>query len=572
MEKQVNENLYNLRHSAAHLLAQAVLELYPTTKLTIGPVKDEGFFYDFKMDKALTEEDLVCIEDKMRELSKQDFKIVGKDVSKEEAREIFKGNPFKLEIINDVDGDTVSIYSQGSFVDLCKGGHVSSTSQIKYFKLTAVSGSYWRADREKDSLQRIYGVAFESVEDLEKYLRRIEEAKLYDHRKIGKQLNLFSFHEEAPGLPFFHDKGLRVYNKLIEYSRHLQRKENYQEVKTPYVMNESLWKTSGHYENYFKNMYFAIPIDGERNCLRPMNCPGGVLLYKERPHSYKELPIRMAEYGFDHRFELSGVLHGLFRVRGFTMDDAHIFCQEEKLASEIESAIKFANKLYSKFGFERIRMAISTRPQKYIGSDELWDVATNALKKALTDLGLEYKIQEGEGAFYGPKIEILIEDAMGREWQCGTIQVDFNFPINFKLEYIAADQSRKTPAMIHRAIMGSIERFLGILLEHFKGRLPFWLAPVQVKVLTITNDQEAYAKNVCEKFNENGIYAELDISSEKISAKIRDAQIDKVPWMIVIGKKEQENNTLTLRHFDGAQEVDLNVEDLVIRAKELMKF
>ncbi|HBS47800.1 TPA: threonine--tRNA ligase [Candidatus Dependentiae bacterium] len=569
MEKRENEKLYNLRHSAAHLAAQAVLELYPTTKLTIGPVKDEGFFYDFKMDKTLSEEDLPIIEQKMHELAKQDFKIVGKEISKEEAKKLFKDNPYKLEIINDVE-DPISIYTQGNFVDLCKGGHVNSTSEIKYFKLTAVSGSYWRADKTKDALQRIYGIAFETQNDLEKYLQRLEDAKLYDHRKIGKQLDLFSFHDEAAGFPFFHDKGLRIYNKLIEFSRYLQSTD-YSEVKTPLIMNEKLWKISGHYDNYKNNMYFTT-IDEEANCIKPMNCPGGIMVYNEKPHSYRELPLRMAEFGFVHRHELSGVLHGLFRVRGFTQDDAHIFCTEAQLLQEVEGVINFARKLYGKFGFEKVKMAIATRPEKSIGTKEGWDFATEALKKALTNQGYEFRIKEGEGAFYGPKVEMLIEDAMGRDWQCGTVQIDFFLPQNFKQEYIDSDQSRKVPVMIHRAIYGSLERFMGIVLEHYKGKLPFWLSPVQVRILTITQDQQAYGKEIFEQLSKNGIYVELDDSNDKISAKVRDAQLAKIPWMFVVGKKEQESKTITLRHSDGQQEADLTLDALIARAKELMKF
>ena len=576
MEK--NEKLNNIRHSAAHLLAQAVLELYPGTKMTIGPATETGFFYDFLPNQNFSEEDLSKIEAKMHELAKKNYKIVGKQISKKEARELFKNNPFKLELIDGIEDETVGVYCQGDFCDLCKGGHVKSTGELKHFKLTSVAGSYWRANKDNAALQRIYGIAFETKEDLDKYLKQIEEAKKYDHRKLGKELDLFSFHPEAPGTAFFHDKGVIVFNKLIEFMRYML-KGDYQEVKTPIIMNESLWKRSGHYENYLDKMYFSSPLKeftaGEETnyCVRPMNCPGGILIFKEKPHSYKEFPMRVAEFGLDYRYELSGVLHGLFRVRSFTMDDAHVFCTPEQVESEILKLLELVNNVYSKFGFTKLKMAVATRPdEKYIGSEELWDKATNALKYALEQQGFDYKVKEGEGAFYGPKIEIVIEDNMGREWQCGTIQIDFFLPKNFELEYIKSDQTRETPVMIHRAIYGSIERFLGILVEHYKGRFPFWIAPVQARVLTITDLQNDYAKEVYKKLFEKDIRVELDQSGDQISAQIRKGQIDQIPWMIVLGKKEQENETVTLRHLDGKQEVGLSVDELIKRAQELNNY
>lgn len=562
------EQMYNIRHSAAHLLAQAVLELYPGTKMTIGPVTDTGFFYDFLPPENFREEDLEKIEEKMREIAKKDLKIEGKEISKSEALKLFKGNKFKLEIINELpDDEPITIYSQGDFVDLCKGGHVESTGQIKYFKLTRVAGSYWRADREGTALQRIGGVAFSTQQELDDYIKQIEEAKLYDHRRLGKQLDLFSFHEEAPGMVFFHDKGTRIFNRLVDYLRELQDEAGYQEIRTPLVLHESLWRTSGHYENYKENMFFT-KIDDATHCVRPMNCPGGVLLYQEKPHSYKELPLRIAEFGIDHRCELSGVLHGMFRVRGFTMDDAHIYCTPEQVASEVAGVLKLATTLYKKFGFEKLKMALATRPEKSMGLAELWDLATEALKKGLEDSGFEYEINEGEGAFYGPKIEIHIKDAMGRDWQCGTIQVDFNLPQNFSLEYIDSDQSRKQPVMIHRAIYGSMERFIGILTEHYKGHFPFWLAPIQARILTITDNQKEYAKTILAELKKNKIRAEIDESGGQLSAQVRRAQLDKIPWMLVIGKKEEENKTITLRQTDGKQEFGLTIEDLLSKAKE----
>ena len=573
MEKKVpssmEEQSYNLRHSAAHLLAQAVLELYPGTKITIGPVTKDGFFYDFLPPENFKEEDLEKIEKKMREIVEQDLKVEGREVSKEEAKQFFKDNEFKMEIIDSLpDDEIVSIYTQGSFSDLCKGGHVESTGKIKHFKLTAVAGSYWRADRENTPLQRISGVVFETKEELDNYFKRIEEAKLYDHRRLGKQLDLFSFHEEAPGIVFFHDKGTKIFNKLINFLRGLQTEAGYQEVKTPLILHESLWKTSGHYDHYKENMFFTS-VEDATYCVRPMNCPGGVLLYKEKQHSYKEFPLRIAEFGLDHRCELSGVLHGMFRVRGFTMDDAHMYCTPEQVSSEVNNALKLAAKVYGRFGFENVKMAVATRPEKSIGSDDLWENATQALKDGLEASGFEYEINEGEGAFYGPKIEMHIKDAMGREWQCGTIQVDFFIPKNFELEYIDSDQSRKQPVMIHRAIYGSLERFIGILTEHYKGHFPFWLAPVQARILTITDNQQEYAQDLQKRLQKEGLLVERDESGGQISAQIRRAQMDKIPWMLVIGKKEVENNTITLRHVDGKQEFGLTIDQLLAKAEEL---
>ncbi|MCF7799820.1 threonine--tRNA ligase [Candidatus Babeliales bacterium] len=565
------EKLDNLRHSAAHLLAQAVLELYPDTQLTIGPTTQTGFFYDFLPTKNFKEEDLPLIEKKMHELAEKKFEIIKKEITKEEAKKLFAKNIFKLELIDAIpDDEPITLYCQGDFCDLCRGGHVENTGQIKYFKLTGLAGSYWRADKNNQALQRISGIAFFTQKELDDYLKMVEEAKLYDHRKLGKQLDLFSFHDVAPGMPFFHNKGLFIFNSLIGYIRSLIRDE-YQEIKTPMIMHEDLWHTSGHYENYKENMYFT-KIDDLINCVKPMNCPGGLLVYNERPHSYKELPIRMAEIGFVHRHELSGVLHGLFRVRAFHQDDAHVYCTPDQTEQEIIKILELAKTVYSKFGFKNIKMALSTKPKKSMGSDDLWEMATIALKNALKKHNVDYILQEGEGAFYGPKIDLMIQDAMGRDWQCGTVQVDFNMPINFKLEYIDSDQSRKTPVMIHRAIYGSLERFLGILIEHYKGRFPFWLAPIQARILTITDVQKDYAKKLMQELKAAGLRVELDQTGDQISGQIRQAQEDKLPWMLILGKKEQENNTVTLRYPDGKQEFGLTVQDLIGKInKELEK-
>ncbi|KKQ48371.1 MAG: Threonine-tRNA ligase [candidate division TM6 bacterium GW2011_GWF2_38_10] len=562
-----HDAVYNVRHSAAHLLAHAVMELFPTTKLTIGPVTEAGFFYDFLPEHNFKEEQLALIENKMREIAARDLPIVGKEISKEQARKLFAGNEFKLELIDQIPDATVSIFQQGDFVDLCKGGHVSSTKHIKYFKLTGISGAYWRADREGIALQRISGVAFATKEDFDAYEKRIEDALLSDHRRLGQQLDLFTFHDEAPGMPFFRHKGLILFNKLVDFIRSLQ-KDAYQEVRTPMILSQQLWKTSGHLDNYNDMIYFTSTADGEVNCVKPMNCPGGLIMYKEKLHSYRDLPLRVAELGIVHRFELSGVRHGLLRVRQFTQDDAHIYCTPDQAEQEIIGCLEMIEKVYTPFHFKRISMAVSTRPAKSIGTDEMWEMATNALKNALEKHGTPYTISAGEGAFYGPKIEVRVEDAMGREWQLGTIQVDFNLPMRFEIEYIDADQSRKTPVMIHRAIMGSLERFMGILLEHFKGKLPFWLAPEQIRVLKISDQQAAYAQAVCQQFKDAGLQATLDDSSDQISAQIRRAQVEKVPWMVVVGQKEADAGTVTLRSADGKQTFGLTVAQLIERAKK----
>ncbi len=569
-ENKSNEQLNNVRHSTAHLLAHAVLELFPDTLITIGPVTETGFFYDFLPTRNFKDEDLELIENKMHELAKRNYPIQGKQVSKEDARKLFKDNKFKLELIDGITDETVGIYTQDAFSDLCKGGHVPYTSKIKYFKLTGISGSYWRADRSGTPLQRISGIAFDTKEAFDAYLQQIEEAKQCDHRRLGTQLNLFSFHDEAPGMPFFHHKGQILYNNLINFTRSLQ-KGAYQEIRTPMIMSEALWRTSGHYDNYKDMMYFTSTVDGETNCVKPMNCPGGVLMYKEGLHSYRDLPLRVAEFGLVHRFELSGVRHGLLRVRQFTQDDAHIYCTQEQAEQEIMGCLELVEKVYAPFAFKKISMAVSTRPEKSIGTDDMWKMATDALCNALNKRNTPFIIQPGEGAFYGPKIEVRVEDVMGREWQLGTVQVDFNLPMRFEMTYVDADQSRKTPVMIHRAIMGSVERFLGIILEHFKGHLPFWITPVQARVMTITDQQRNYAQSVLTTLSTNNIRVELDQSGDQISAQIRRAQMDKIPWMLVIGQKEVEAQTVTLRHPDGKQEFGVTIEQLLARAQELNK-
>lgn len=556
-----------LRHSAAHLLAHAVSELFPGTKLTIGPATEEGFFYDFLPVVNFKEDDLPKIEARMHEIAERNLPLIHKEISKAEARELYKENPFKLELIDSIPGDIVGLSIQGDFYDLCRGGHVSSTGEIRHFKLLGISGSYWRADRSNSPLQRISGTAFYTKEELEAFEKRRADALMYDHRRLGRQLDLFSFHEEGPGFPFFHPKGVQVINVLLSYLRKVYADYQYQEVATPIVLSDELWRQSGHYAHYKENMYFTC-IDERSFAIRPMNCPGSILIYKSRPRSYRELPLRLAEFGRVHRHELSGVLHGLFRVRAFTIDDAHIYCTPDQLHSEIIDCLEMVNKVFSKFGFTKVFFALSTRPEGSIGSDELWQKATDALRVGLETVGVPYVIQEGEGAFYGPKIEVKIEDSMGRQWQCATIQVDFFMPENFDLGYIASSGKRERPVIVHRAIYGSLERFLGVLLEHYKGLLPFFISPVQVRVLTITDMQKEYAQTIVKRLKEAGIRVELYESSDAISAKIKTATLEKIPWMVVIGKKEAETNTVTLRFHDGKQQMGLSVEELLQKAVE----
>lgn len=566
MSKQSDLNI--LRHSAAHLLAHAVQELFPTTQLTIGPATKEGFFYDFLPEKNFKEEDLPLITQRMQEIVARKLPLTHRQISKDEARKIFKDNRFKLELIDEIPGDTVGLAEQGNFFDLCRGGHVENTSELGNFKLLHLSGSYWRADRDNQPLQRITGTAYWTAQELADYELRLEEAQKYDHRKIGKQLELFSFHDEGVGFPFWHPHGRTIINVMTDYLRKLLVANGYQEIATPIMLSDELWRRSGHYAHYKQNMYFSM-IDDKSYAIRPMNCPGSILIYKSRPRSYRELPLRLAEFGLVHRHELSGVLHGLLRVRSFTQDDGHIYCTIDQLEDEILRKINLTNQILKKFGFTELSIAISTKPKNAMGSDELWQKATVALTNALDKAGLEYKIQEGEGAFYGPKIEFGIKDSMGRDWQCGTIQVDFFQPENFDLTYVSSTGTKERPVMVHRVYYGSFERFLAIILEHYKGNLPFWLAPVQAKVLTITDEQKPYAQEILDQLLKAGIRATIDTSSDQLSAQIKTAQLEKIPWMLVIGQKEVENKTITLRNRDGKQEFGLTMDALLAKAREL---
>ena len=570
-EKKENKyTLDQLRHSASHLLAQAVLELFPKTKLTLGPSTANGYFYDFLPEENFKEEDLEKITAKMREIVKRNLKITHEEISKEEAIKLYKDNPFKLELIENIPDKTVGLSRQGDFYDLCKGDHVLYTKVLKHFKLLHLSGSYWRADKKNQKLQRIYGVVFFSKEDLEKYEKRIEEAKLYDHRRLGKQLDLFSFQEEGVGFPFFHPKGKTIINIMTDFLRKKLEKEEYQEISTPMMLSQDLWKQSDHYAHYKENMYFS-QIDDQMYAVKPMNCPGTILVYKNRPHSFRELPLKYSEFGLVHRHELSGVLHGLLRVRSFTQDDAHVFCTEEQIEQEVIKLINLVFFVLNKFEFTKIKVVLSTRPENSMGSEDLWKKATQALKNALDKEKIEYTVDQGGGAFYGPKIDFIIQDSMDREWQCSTIQADFFLPENFDLTYVASGGEKKRPVMLHRAIYGSFERFFAIVLEHFKGKLPLWLAPVQAKILTITDEQKEYAQDLLKKLKAHGLRVKLDTSGEQISSQIKAAQLAKIPWMLVIGKKEVENNTITLRYLNGKQEFGLTLEQLLEKADQLLK-
>jgi threonyl-tRNA synthetase len=563
MENQ--KQLAILRHSVAHLLAHAIMELYPDTLLTIGPATEDGFFYDILPKQNFHEADLEPISKRMHEIVKRNLPITHEEMDKEQARKLFAHNRFKLELIDGIPGPTVGIARQGNFYDLCRGGHVASTGLLAHFKLQNLSGSYWRADRANQPLQRISGTAFFTAEELSEYERLRTEAQLYDHRRLGKQLDLFSFHDEGIGFPFYHPKGRTIFNTLIAFMRKQLEAQNYQEIATPIMLSDELWKQSGHYDHYKQNMYFCT-IDEKTYAVRPMNCPGAILMYKERPRSYRDLPLRLSEFGLVHRFELSGVLHGLFRTRAFTQDDAHIFCMPDQIQHEIQLMIDLVYTTYKKFGFAITHVAVSTKPEKAMGSDVLWETATQALIDSLKAKQIQYTIKEGEGAFYGPKIEFLIQDSMKREWQCGTIQVDFFQPQNFELEYTASSGQKERPVMLHRAIYGSLERFIGILVEHYKGAFPFWLAPVQARILTITDSQKAYAKSLLAILKEHKIRVEIDETSDPIAGKIKAAQLDKIPWMLVIGKKEEEQKTVTVRYLDGKQEFGLTIDQVVQKA------
>ena len=556
-----DEGLEILRHSSAHVMAEAVLNIYSNANLTIGPVVEDGFYYDIDMN-PISKDDLGAIEAEMKKIIKAKNTFERKVVSKEEALEIFKDNPFKLELINELDEtQEISLYQNGKFIDLCRGPHIPHTGMIKGFKLLKISGAYWRADQTREQLQRLYGISFFDKKKLNKYIHMIEEAKKRDHRKLGTKLDLYSFHDEAAGMPFFHAKGIEVWNALLEYWRDEHKAAGYVETKTPVMLNKKLWEQSGHWENYRENMYTSV-IDDEEYAIKPMNCPGGMLLYKTKPYSYRDLPVRAGEIGLVHRHELSGALSGLFRVRAFHQDDAHIFMTPDQIGDEVLGVLKLSKTIYSRFGLD-FHLELSTRPKKSIGSDEQWEEATNGLKAALDKYGQEYFINEGDGAFYGPKIDIHIKDALGRTWQCGTVQLDMALPERFDLTYKGQDNDKHRPIMIHRVIYGSLERFFGILVEHFAGRFPLWLAPVQAILLPINQDLSEYAEKIKSELDAFKIRCEVDKRSETLKKKIRDAQLNYVPMIITIGDKEKETGTLSVRTLDGKVRMGLSMDEFV---------
>ena len=570
------KGLAALRHTTSHVMAQAVKRLYPNTKLAIGPSIADGFYYDMEFETPLTSDDFEKIEAEMKKIVKEDLKIERFTLPREKAIEFMKEKeePYKVELIEDLpEGEEISFYQQGEFVDLCAGPHLMSTKEVgKAFKIMSLAGAYWRGDEHNQMLTRLYATAFAKKDELEAYITMMEEAKKRDHRKLGKELGLFMMHEAGPGFPFFLPKGMVLKNTLLDYWREIHRKAGYVEISTPVILNRSLWETSGHWDHYKENMYFT-KIDGEDYAIKPMNCPGGVLVYASEPRSYRDLPLRMGELGLVHRHEKSGQLHGLMRVRCFTQDDAHIFMTPEQIKDEIKGVAGLINEVYSLFGFQ-YHVELSTRPEDSMGSDEDWEMATDALRSALDELQLPYVVNEGDGAFYGPKIDFHLVDCIGRTWQCGTIQLDFQLPQRFELEYVGADGEKHRPIMIHRVVFGSIERFIGILIEHFAGAFPTWLAPVQVKVLPISDKYMDYAQSVLNKLTEAGIRAEVDTRAEKIGYKIREAQTAKIPYMLVVGQKEEEENTVSVRSRaagdEGARSLDTFIADILkeIETKE----
>ncbi|MDD6920690.1 MAG: threonine--tRNA ligase [Eubacteriales bacterium] len=556
-------------HTSSHILAQAVKNIWPEAMLTIGPAIDKGFYYDIDLEYKITEEDLKKIEKEMKKIIKAGYPLERFELSREEAIALMKERKedYKIELINGLpEGEIISFYKQGDFVDLCAGPHVEKTSNIKAVKLTSVAGAYWRGDSNNKMLQRIYGISFPSQEELDDYLKKMEEAKKRDHRKIGREMDLYDIYEEGPGFPFFLPKGMIIRNQLEKFWREEHAKRGYSEIKTPLILNEDLWHTSGHWDNYKDNMYFT-KIDEQNYAIKPMNCPGSMLVYKRRLHSYREFPIKMGELGQVHRHELSGALHGLMRVRTFTQDDAHILMLPEQVKEEVKNVIDFIDYMYGIFGF-KYHVELSTRPEKYIGDIELWDRATDALRESMEEKGMEYVVNEGDGAFYGPKLDFHLEDSIGRTWQCGTVQLDYMMPERFELEYIGADGEKHRPVMIHRVLYGSIERFIGILTEHFAGKFPLWLAPVQVKLLTVAEKFEEYAAVVASKLEAIGLRVEIDARNEKIGYKLREARNERATYIAVIGEKEVENSSLSIRHNVLGEVGELSVEDFISRLVE----
>ena len=571
MEKNVkDEKIFKARHSLAHILAKALMLLYPNTKLTIGPAIDDGFYYDIDLDKNLTPEDFPVIEKKMKEIINKGEDFKRKVVSRDEALKLFKGNEYKEEIIRELpENEEVSLYYTGDdFFDLCRGPHVESSRNLQNyaFKIHAVNGAYWRGSEKNKMLQRVYAYAYPDKKQLQEHINMIEEAKKRDHRKLGKELKLFMMSPEGPGFPFYLPKGMIVRNLLIDYWRELHTEAGYKEIMTPIMLNRHLWETSGHWDHYKQNM-FTSTIDEDTYAIKPMNCPGGVLVYKSEPHSYKELPLRLGELGIVHRYEKSGELGGLLRVRSFTQDDAHIFMTPSQIKEEIKNVVSLIDKVYKVFNFT-YHVELSTRPENSMGSDEDWELATNALKGALDELHLDYIINEGDGAFYGPKIDFHLKDTIGRTWQCGTIQLDFQLPQRFELEYVGEDGEKHRPIMIHRVIYGSIDRFIGLLIENFAGAFPLWLSPVQVKVLSLTDRNEKYVNEIVERLRKEKIRVEADNRNEKVGYKIREALNEKTPYLIIVGDEEEKNKTISIRGRGNENKSGLNLDDFILRLKE----
>ena len=558
------------RHTTSHILAQAMKRLYPEVKLAIGPAIDDGFYYDFDAPEPFSPEVLEKLEAEMRKICKEKLKLERFELPREEAIKFMeeREEPYKVELINDLPEDAaISFYKQGDFVDLCAGPHLDSTGRVKgnAIKLTSVTGAYWRGDSNRKMLQRIYGTCFQKKDELDAYLQRIEEAKKRDHRKLGRELGLFAFRDEAPGFPFYLPKGMVLRNTLLDYWRGVHKKWDYVEINTPQIMRRTLWETSGHWDHYKDNMYTTV-IDGEDFAIKPMNCPGSILVYDLEPHSYRDLPLRYAELGLVHRHELSGALHGMFRVRCFTQDDAHILLAKEQIKEEVVRIASLFDEVYSLFGLP-YKIELSTMPDDHIGTRDDWEKAENALADAITSIGKTYELNPGDGAFYGPKLDFHIEDSLGRTWQCGTIQLDYQLPGRFDLEYVGADGEKHTPVMIHRVVFGSVERFIGVITEHFAGAFPLWLAPVQVRIMPITDRVNAYAESVCEKLDAAGLRAECDLRNEKIGYKIREAQGQKIPVMLVVGDKEAESGNVSVRTLKGEQSVEA-VDALIERLLE----
>lgn len=571
--KEDPEGLFTLRHTASHVMAQAIQHLFPGVKFAIGPAIDDGFYYDLDSDHVFSQEDFAAIEKEMSKIAKENIPLVKKVLPRDEALQYFKdkGQDYKVMLIEDLpEEETISLYEQGDFTDLCAGPHLKSTGKVKTFKLMTVAGAYWRGDSKNKMLQRIYATAFFSKEDLDHYLFVRAEAEKRDHRKLGKQLDLFSFHEEGPGFPFFHPKGMILRNKLMDYERELFKEFGYVEIMTPVILSKKLWLQSGHWDHYKENMYFT-QIDDEDYAIKPMNCPGGILFFKTQQRSYRDLPMRVGEFGLVHRHELKGALHGLFRVRCFTQDDAHIFMTQEQMKDEVIKCMAMYQKMYGVFGLE-YHVELSTRPENSMGSDELWEISTNALREAIETAGVPYQINEGDGAFYGPKLDFHVQDSLGRTWQCGTIQMDMQLPERFDVNYIGEDGEKHRAVMLHRAGYGSLERFIGILIEHYAGAFPTWIAPVQVKIIPVTDKNLEYAKSVAAAMSESDIRVEVEEANETLGYKIRKAQMEKVPYMIIVGDQEMKGHTISVRSRkngdQGTQSLPMFVANLIREVKE----